>query len=139
MKKLLAIFYLFFFLVFDFGCSACRSCARTCAFKSLDDNLFNKLVLRFYDVPWLKKPEVLRVKSTERGESSSHTYQAYLQGEQDFWEYGEYIYDKLVDKDYTIGAKPIYRSTGELFSFESWTLVQKPTSFEDCCKRNLCK
>lgn len=115
-----------------------NSCIKSCAHNTLSENLYNKSVLRFYDIPWLKKPENATKKSAYKGNLNERIYEAYIQDEQSFWDYGGYIYDTFVEKNYTIGAfvKMDYVSGGWAASSQ-WYLVKKPTNFEDCCKEDL--
>lgn len=138
MKQFIAGFVLFVEIFFRvFGIIACRDHSVSRAYDKLSNDLFNESVLEFYDIPWLQKPESITEKNMEKRDGTkSHTYEGYIQDEQSFWEYGEYIYNTFTDKDYTIGVFLEHRSSGELFTFESWDLVAKPTSFEDCCESN---
>lgn len=137
MKKFIVGFLFLITSMFGFGCTLGRAACQACTYHTLSDNLFNKRVLRFYDIPWLKKPDNITEKSVEKTVGSkSHIYEAYIQDEQSFWTYGEYIYDSFINKDYALGAYVEGRSSGESFAFESWTLIKKPTSFEDCCDTN---
>ena len=137
MKKLIVGFLFLITSIFDFGCKlGCGAC-KGCAFDKLSDNLFNKRVLEFYDIPWLKKPENITNESGKKWGSFYHKYKGYIQDEQSFWEYGEYIYDTFVEKDYTIGKHAGGRSSGELFNYERWKWAKKPTNYEDCCKSDI--
>ena len=131
----MVVFLFFITSIFDFGCGlGCAAC-RGCTFKALSDDPFDKLVLRYYSIPWLEEPEgMTNVKKSKS--DGYHYYQAETDDPQNFWDYGEYVYDKLIKKDYTLGAFYEHMSSGELFSYQSWTLVKKPTGFEDCCSQS---
>ena len=115
--------------------SSCVSSCKSCQHEKLSDNLFNKTVLSYYDIPWLKKPENSTKKDCYQYEDDlKHVYQAYLQDEQSFWDYGEYIYDTFVKKDYTIGRCV---SEGDMLILKDNVKVVELTNFEDCCKREI--
>ena len=134
MKQFMAgclFFVEFFFHVL--GGIACRDHSESRAFDKLSNDIFNEKVLEFHDIPWLEKPENITKKSAKKERSNNqHIFEGYIQDEQSFWEYGEYIYDTFVERDYTLGVFVDSVVSGNSFATEGWTLIKKPTSFEDC-------
>lgn len=137
-----AIKTVFFWLIIiawyiSIGVSGCISSCKSCLHDKLSDNLFNKTVLSYYDIPWLKKPENATEKDYYQDEDKlKHVYRVYLQEEQDFWDYGEYIYDTFLYKNYTIGRYE-HESDIVLLPDKHWVVVKQPTIFEDCWKKEI--
>ncbi len=127
------------FWIYLFFVSACENCVSSCksySFDQLSDNLFDKEILRYYDIPWLLKPENTTEKSFYKSDEQWHVYETYIQDEQNFWNYGEYIYATFIEKNYTLGLYVKQEDSGFTIPQKRWTIVRPLTHFADC-KRSL--